>query len=74
MAWQWQSSTNGTLKGELNGTTNTISVKGISGNAITTSPENTVETVNIILDIGGKALVVSDKLTYDNKQGAVYNE
>lgn len=73
MAWQWQSSTNGKLTGTLNGTSKTLSLNGISGNAITTSPQNTVDLVNIVLDIGGKALVVDDKLKYNNTEGAVDN-
>lgn len=71
MAWNWQSSSHGTLKGELNGSAKTISLKGISGNAITTSPQNTVDQVNIILDIAGKSIVVSEELQYNNTEGAV---
>lgn len=74
MAWTWQSAASGKLTGTINGTSKTMSLNGISGNAITTSPQNTVDTVNIILNIGGKALVVDDKLAYNNSQEAVDNE
>jgi len=73
MAWQWQSSTQGTLRGQLNGSDSTISVKGISGNAVTTAPQNTVDQINIILDIGGKTMIVNDKLEYNNTEGAIEN-
>lgn len=71
MAWTWQTATEGNLKGELSGTSKTLTLKGISGNAITTSPQNTVDTVNIILDIAGKSMVVSNKLEYSNTEGAI---
>lgn len=71
MAWTWQSAGNGTLKGSINGTTNTISLKGISANAITTAPQNTVDLANIILNIGGKTMYVDSLLEYTSKEGAV---
>ena len=74
MAWQWTTKQAGVLQGELNGTSNTITLKGISGNAIMTSPNNVVDTVNIILDIGGKSMVVSNKLNYDQSNGVMDNE
>jgi len=74
MAWNWNTGNAGTLKGQLTGETNTTSIKGISGNAITKTPEQTVELVNIILDIGGKTMTVTKKLEYDNSEGVVQNE
>ena len=74
MAWTWSTGGAGTLKGQLQNDTKTISVKGISGNAITSTPEATVSTVNIILDIAGKSMIVNNKLQYDNSEGVINNE
>lgn len=73
MALQWTTRQAGVLKGNLSGVANKISVKGISGNAIMTTPESAVDTVNIILDIGGKAMVADEELTYDQTNGVINN-
>jgi len=73
MAWQWTTKQAGVLQAQLNGVANTITLKGISGNAIMTTPENVVNTVNTILNIGGKSVVVSDKLNYDQSNGVIEN-
>lgn len=74
MAWTWSTGGAGTLRGQLTGETRTTAVKGISGNAITKTPEQTVSLVNTILNIGGKTMIVSNKLVYDNSEGVIQNE
>lgn len=74
MAWTWNTKRVGTLKGNLTNESKLTSIMGISGNATTTSPQNTVDTINIILGIGGKELVVNEKLAYDHSEGAINNE
>lgn len=74
MAWTWNTQRVGKLKGNLTNETRLTTVDGISGNAVLSSPEATVAKANIILDIGGKALVVNEKLVYDHSEGAIQNE
>ena len=74
MAWTWGTNRVGRLKGQYNGDTKVNTIEGISGNAILRSPAETVANVNVILDLAGKTLVVSEKLVYDHSEGAVENE
>ena len=74
MAWTWGTNRVGRLKGQYNGDAKVNTIEGISGNAILRSPSETVENVNVILNLAGKTLVVSDKLVYDHSEGAIENE
>lgn len=74
MSWSWNTNRVGKLKGNLSNSTKLTTLNGISGNAITTTPDNTVNTVNIILDIGGKAMTVNENLVYDRSEGAINND
>ena len=74
MAWSWNTKRVGSHKGTDRDDTKLNTIPGISGNATTTTPEATVANVNVILDIGGKELVVNEKLVYDHSEGAIENE
>lgn len=74
MAWAWNTQRVGKLKGTMNDDTRTTTVDGISGNAILSTPQETAAKVNVILDIGGKAIQVNEKLIYDHSEGVVNNE
>lgn len=64
MAWTWKMKAAGTLKGQLEGSSDTISIAGISGNIIQKTPEQAAALVNQILDIGGKVIVPNTKMSY----------
>ena len=74
MAWAWNTQRVGKLKGTMNDDTRITTVDGISGNAILSTPQETAAKVNVILDIGGKAIQVNNKLVYDHSEGVVNNE
>lgn len=61
--WQWQMKSAGTLRGKLTDGS-ILSIGGISGNAVQKTPAQTVDLVNQILDIGNKAIVVDNNLSY----------
>lgn len=73
MAWQWNQAPVGKITGNLTGLTNTLTVNGISGNAIINPPQTTVDKINIILDIGGKSLAVTEKLKYNSDNEVINN-
>lgn len=78
MAWNWNSAPIGTLRGTDSTSTATskkkFNIQGISGNAILSTPESTVATVNKILNIGGKEMLVDKELTYNMDNEVVQNE
>ena len=78
MAWNWNTAPVGTIKGTSTESTEskkvTLSVRGISGNAILNPPETTVATINNVLAIGGKSIVVDNDLTYNHDNEVVSNE
>ena len=74
MAWTWGTNRVGRLKGNYTTDAKVRTIEGISGNAILHPPAETVENVNVILNLGGTTLAVSEKLVYDHSEGAVQNE
>ena len=78
MAWNWNSAPIGTLRGtSADSTAETkkrLNIQGISANAITSTPEQTVATVNKILAIGGKEMLVDKELTYNMDNEVINNE
>lgn len=73
MAWTWHMKSAGSLKGKST-TAETITINGISGNAITNTPEQTVEIVNKFLTIGDIQMVVDKNLAYTLGNEVTYNE
>ena len=78
MAWNWNTAPVGTVKGTSSESTpakkKTLSVRGISGNAILNTPETTVATINEVLGIGGKSIIVDSELMYNHDNEVVNNE
>ena len=78
MAWNWNTAPVGTIKGTSSESTplkkKTLSVRGISGNAILNTPETTVSNVNQILAIGGKSIIVDAELMYNHDNEVINNE
>lgn len=77
MAWTWNTAPVGTVKGTSSESTSekkkTLNVRGISGNAILNPPDTTVATINTILAIGGKSIIVDEELTYNHDNEVVNN-
>ena len=77
MAWNWNTAPVGTVKGTSSESTaekkKTLSVRGISGNAILNTPETTVSVINTILAIGGKSIIVDGELTYNHDNEVINN-
>lgn len=64
MAWAWKMKAAGTLRGQIEGSSSTMSISGISGNIIQKTPEEAAGFINQILDIGGKAIVTNTSMSY----------
>ena len=74
MALVWSDEKVGTLKGRSSSSDSTLSVVGIGNSILQSSPSQSVATVNILLDLGGKAMVADINLKYDLKKGVVDSE
>ena len=78
MAWTWNTAPVGTVKGTSSESTpakkKTLSVRGISGNAILNTPDTTVATINEVLAIGGKSIIVDEELMYNHDNEVINNE
>ena len=64
MAWSWHMKSAGTLKGKNSDYSATISLHGVSGNATTKTPAQTVAIANQFLAIGDIQMVVNKDFTY----------
>ena len=74
MAWSWRMKSAGTLRGKKSDQSATISLHGISGNATTKTPAQTVAVVNQFLAIGGIQMVADKNLTYTLGNEVSYSE
>lgn len=78
MAWNWNTAPVGTIRGTSSESSplkkKTLSVRGVSGNAILNTPETTVTTVNELLAIGGKSIIVDENLMYNHDNEVISNE
>lgn len=65
MALIWHMKSAGTLRGMKTDTAETLVINGISGKALTKTPEQTVALVNQFLDIANIAIYADENVTYN---------
>lgn len=71
MAWVFDTKQSAVVHAQLANSTSMLAVYGCT--TASTTPENAATQINKLLDIGGKAIVVNDKMYRDSKEEAVDN-
>lgn len=72
MAWVFNDKPVATIKGQLEGSSATMSVNGVTTASIT--PEAAATQINKLLAIGGKAMVVNAQMARSYSEGAIEDE
>ena len=71
MAWVFDTKQSSAVHAQLENSTSIIIINGCT--TASTTPENAATQINKLLDIGGKAIVVNEKMYRDSKEEAVNN-
>lgn len=72
MAWVLQTPQTATIRARINGTTDAMSVAGVTSG--TTTVDNAITQLNKLVTISGKELVADATMTRTIKQEAINNE
>ena len=71
MAWVFNTKQSSAVHAQLANSTSMLVVYGCT--TASTTPENAATQINKILDIGGKAIIVNEKMYRDSKEEATEN-
>ena len=71
MAWVFDTKQSAAVHAQLQNSTSMLIIYGCT--TTSTTPENAATQINKLLDVGGKAIVVNEKMYRDTKEEAVDN-
>lgn len=71
MAWVFDTKQSAVVHAQLANSTSMLAVYGCT--TASTTPENAAAQINKLLDVGGKAIIVNDKMYRANTEEAVDN-
>ena len=71
MAWVFDTKQSAVVHAQLANSTSMISIYGCT--ITSTTPENAATQINKLLDVGGKAIIVNDKMYRSTTEEAVEN-
>ena len=71
MAWTFNTKQSAAVHAQLADSTNMVIVYGCT--TASTTPENAATQINKLLDVGGKSIIVNDKMYRANTEEAVDN-
>ncbi len=71
MAWVFDTKQSAVIRAQLSNSTSIISIDGCT--TASTTPENAATQINKLLDVGGKSIVVNEKMYRSSTEEAINN-
>lgn len=69
MSWTWDTQPTGTLRVQLSGVEGNKSFAGVNTNVLSNTPDDAVEQLNKLLDIGGASAVTNAETRFTETTG-----